>query len=208
MKRCAVAAVLAGTLASVASAQMRITEWMYNGADGEFIEFTNVGGGAIDTTGWSFDDNSRVPGSVSLSAFGLVQPGESVILCEPDAATFRTNWSLSPAVDVIGLNNNNLGRADEINIYDAANVLVDRLTYDDQSLGGPRTLEISGNPTSPAALGANNHALWQLSGDGDAFGSYVAANFGVGNPGLYVPEPSALALLALGGPAVVRRRRA
>lgn len=34
---------------------------------------------------------------------------------------------------------NNLGRADEINLYDGAGQLVGRLTYDDQTIGGPRT---------------------------------------------------------------------
>ncbi len=33
-------------------------------------------------TGWSFDDNHGQPGAFSLSAFGIVQPGESVIITE------------------------------------------------------------------------------------------------------------------------------
>ena len=82
----AIAGVLVLTVA--APAQIRITEWMYQGGntiDGvgtadEFIEFTNVGLSPIDMTGWSFDDSSRAPGSQSLSAFGTVGPGESVIL--------------------------------------------------------------------------------------------------------------------------------
>src|ERR1044072_6103668 len=77
---------------------MRITEYMYNGGGsgsvGEFVEFTNVGGSPVDMTGWSFDDNSETPGSGNLSAFGTVQPGESVILTEIPAATFRSNWTL------------------------------------------------------------------------------------------------------------------
>ena len=64
----------------VASAQMRITEWSYQGANGEFVEFTNVGATPIDMTGWSFDDDSRTPGSQSLSTFGTVNPGVSVVL--------------------------------------------------------------------------------------------------------------------------------
>ena len=44
---------------------IKITEWMYNADDtgGEFVEFTNFGATAVDFTGWSFDDNSRAPGS-------------------------------------------------------------------------------------------------------------------------------------------------
>ncbi len=72
----------------VADAQMRITEYMYAGVNGEFIEFTNVGAAPIDMTGWSFDDDSAIPGTVFLTAFGVVNPGESVILTESPAALF------------------------------------------------------------------------------------------------------------------------
>src|SRR6185312_7524044 len=106
-------------VASSAAAEMRITEYMYSGANGEFIEFTNVGDAPIDMTGWSFDDDSETPGTVDLSAFGTVAAGESVILTETAAADFRTAWSLCDAVKVIGGNTTNLGRDDEINLFDA-----------------------------------------------------------------------------------------
>lgn len=112
---------------------MRITEYMYQGVNGEFVEFTNVGNTPIDMTGWSFDDDSpRTPGSFSLSAFRTVAPGESVILTESNANTFRTAWNLCSVVKIIGGLNQNLGRNDEINLYNASNMLVDRLTYGDQ----------------------------------------------------------------------------
>lgn len=69
------AALLAAGTAS-AHAQVRITEWMYSGNPGEYVEFTNLGPAAVDFTGWSFDDDSRTPGVFSLSGFGVVQPGE------------------------------------------------------------------------------------------------------------------------------------
>jgi Lamin Tail Domain len=71
---------------------MKISEWMYQGAGDtsrEFIEFTNYGPVAIDMTGWSFDDASNTAGSLFLSSFGVVNPGESVILAEQAAADFR-----------------------------------------------------------------------------------------------------------------------
>ena len=58
-----------------------------------------------------------------------MQPGESVIGTEADAASFRTYWNLPASVKVIGYGSkDNLGRSDEINVYDGANALVDRLT--------------------------------------------------------------------------------
>jgi hypothetical protein len=167
---------------------MRITEFMYNGSGaggaGEFVEFTNVGSTAIDMTGWSFDDNSRLPGSQSLTAFGTVQPGESVILTELNAGVFRTNWNLCAGIKVIGNNANNLGREDEINLYDSNGVLVDRITYGDQTFspGSIRTNTKSGW-VSAAGLGANAILQWTLSLSGDAEGSLLSTLGEIGSPG-------------------------
>lgn len=201
------ALILTAGIAAIANADIRITEWAYSADDGEFIEFTNVGAAPIDMSGWSFDDDSRSPGTVDLSAFGIVLPGESVILAEPDAATFRASWSLSAAVDIIGSNSANLGRNDEINIYDAGANLIDRLTFGDQNIPGTiRTQNISGNAL-PADLGTNNVAAWFFSAPGDAFGSTFGAAGSFANPGFYVPAPGAAALLGLTTLASLRRRR-
>lgn len=196
--------------APATAATVAITEWMYNGD--EFIEFTNLTASPVDFTGWSYDDDSRTPGTVSLSAFGIVAPSESVILAEADAATFRTTWGLAPTVKVIGKNTVNLGRNDEINLYNAANDLVDRLTYGDQNFPGTiRTLNISGNPSNLAVLDLDTvTTAWVLSANGDRFGSYTAAAGGfVANPGKFVvPIPAALPLMlsALGMFSAFRRR--
>lgn len=190
---------------------IKITEWMYNGAGGtarEFVEITNTGGAAIDLTGWSFDDNSRTPGSFAIGSLGVLGAGQSAIICEPTEAAFRSAWGLSAAIKIIGGNTNNLGRADEVNIYDSVGVLVDRLTYDDQTIGGPRTQGISGN-IRLTNLGANAANLAVASITGDAFGSYASSNGDVGNPGTYadIPAPGVLALAFAGGAIASRRRR-
>lgn len=206
------------SLGAGASAQIRITEWMYNGGGpgniGEYVEFTNIGSSPIDMTGWSFDDNSRSPGSQSLSAFGLVQPGESVILTDLNAATFRTQWSLPTTVKIIGGNTNNLGRADEINLYDATATLVDRLTYDDQSIPGcVRTLLRAAGPETLGALGINDASQWDFidTGAGDpyhvGYWTSTAASPETGNPGLFMPEPTSLGVFAAAGLLAAARRR-
>ncbi len=194
--------------------QVQITEWMYSGAGGEYIEFTNLGDAAVDFNGWSFDDDSRTAGTVSLTAFGLVAPGESVILTESSAADFRSAWSLAASTLVIGDNSTNLARGDEINIYDASNNLIDRLTYaDNGAAGGPRTQNISANPISLAALAPDTAATgWVLSAVGDSYGSWKSASNDIGNPGAFalaVPEAPSIALMLAGlglvGAAVRRR---
>ena len=63
IRRALGAAVLASCAAG-AQAQVQITEWLYNTS--EFIEFTNLGKTAVSFAGWSFDDDSRAAGTVSL----------------------------------------------------------------------------------------------------------------------------------------------
>lgn len=193
-----------GVLTAAASAQVRITELMYNGNDGEFIEITNTGASPVSMVGWSFDDNSRAFGSFSLDALGTLAPGQSAVITEIDAAIFRTNWGLSASVPVIGLNDQNLGRSDEANIYNGS-TLVDRLTFNDQAGLGPRAQNNS-IITLPANWGAGTAVNWFYSASGDAYGTHVGLNGDIGNPGI-VPTPGAAALLGLGLVGAARRRR-
>jgi len=222
-KTLAIAALLAALACGKADAAgLQITEWMYNGLGvgsiGEYVEFTNLGPSPITTTNWSFDDNGRVAGSQLLSAYGTIAVGESVILTDDTEANFRTNWGLPASVKVIGGNTNNLGRSDEVNLYDSFSALVDRLTYNDQGVApvnGPRTSAISGNPVSLPVVGANTANQWIASVNGDAYGSHLSLLNEIGNPGTFslftVPEPSTIALAAIGlvfgALLAVRRRR-
>jgi hypothetical protein len=199
---------------SVASANVRITEWQYNGT--EFVELTNLGAAPVSLTGWSFDDDSRLAGTFSLSGLGTLAPGQSGIMAELDATAFRARFPLMPAsVPVVGGNTANLGRNDEINIFDASNALVDRLKYNDQDATNPtvRTDINSGNPTtlSEALLGGTDNAIaanWVLSASGDSYGSFASTTGGFANPGVFVvPEPASLTALALAGSFAMGRRR-
>lgn len=200
---------VAGLLAVAAGANagITITEYMYSGVGGEFVEFTNLSGAPIDMTGWSFDDDSQTPGVLDLSAFGTVAPGQSVIITEIPASTFRQIWNLSESVLVIGEYTNNLGRGDEINLFDADDMIADRLTYGDNDFPGTiRTQNISGNPF-PGAEGQNDIFNWGLSADGDNYGSYFSKAGDLGNPGIFIPTPGTLALIGLAGVGAARRRR-
>lgn len=190
---------------TLAHADVRITEWMYNtnsAASGEFFELTNFGNTAVDFTGWSYDDDSRVAGTVSLASFGIVAAGESVIVTELTATAFRNLWNLAADVKVLGNLTVNLGREDEINIFNG-NVLVDRLSYDDRQGLGPRTTGTSAVPGSLSIVGSNQAAGWVLSQVGDVHGGFANKVGELGSPGsaafiTAVPEPSSYALLMAG----------
>jgi hypothetical protein len=211
----ALVAALAASSSFAATNGVAITEWMYQGAgdtNREFVEFTNLGPAPVDFTGWSYDDDSRLVGAFPLSAFGVVAPGESVIITEMNPNAFRANWGLDASVKVWGPYTNNLGNGDEINLFDDTGTLVDRLTYG----SNPRTRGISGRPTGADALGANDVSQWVFSSVGDVEGSWRSSVGDVGSPGFTsfaapVPEPETYAMM-LAGLAVVaglmRRKRA
>lgn len=170
---------------------VRITEWMYSGAGGEFVEFTNMSDAPIDMTGWSYDDDHALAGAFSLSDFGTVQPRESVILCEAAAATFRTAWNLGASVKIIGglgtvgAGGNNLARNDTINLFDSTNNLIDRLTYGDQTYAGTIRTQNASGQTTRAVIGQDTVASWQKSVAGDIFGSYASTGADLGTPGVF-----------------------
>lgn len=171
---------------------MVITEYMYSGDPGEFVEFTNVSASPVDMTGWAYDDNNFGAGAIGafdLSAFGTVMPGESVIITDADAEVFRTSWGLGASVKIIGDvgagNGGNIGRNDEINIYDAADNLVDRLTYGDENFPGSFRANAISASTTPEFLGANDILQWAQATPSDELGSYVSGNGDAGNPGAY-----------------------
>ncbi|MGQ0801983.1 MAG: CotH kinase family protein [Pseudomarimonas sp.] len=175
---------------------MQLTEWMYSGRHGEFVEFSNRSGSPIDMSNWVLkDDQLALPG-LNLSALGTVQPGEAVIITDAVASAFRAAWNLPETAKVIGelgsvmVGGANYGRADQIHLFDSAGVLVDRLFYGDETfVGSIRTQNVSGQAPC-SALGQNNVLAWVLASDGDVYGSLqsepnVSNQRDIGSPGRF-----------------------
>jgi CotH kinase protein/Lamin Tail Domain len=176
---------------------LQITEYLYSGNQGEFVELTNRGVQAIDLTGWTLkDDQVNLPG-FSLTPAGVLQPGQTLVVTDNVEAAFRAAWNLPAGskilgqLGVIGVGGENFGRSDQINVFDSGSVLVDRLSYGDQTFPGTiRAQNISGQAPC-AALGQNTIVGWVLASVGDVYGS-VLSNLTVtnlsdiGSPGVFV----------------------
>ncbi len=172
------------------SGGMRISEWMYSGTSGEFVELTNMSDDPIDMTGWSLDDDHALPGTFDLSAFGTVAAHESVVITEADADAFRTAWGLDAGAKVIGgLGTddigNNYARNDVINLYDSAGDLIDRLRYGDQTFAGSIRTQNASGQTCREYIGQDDVIGWVLSTIGDQYGSWAATSGEIGTPGSY-----------------------
>jgi len=216
----AAASLLAAT--SFASAAVQITEFCSNSGSGkyEFVEFTNTGTTAVNMSGWSEDDGTRVANKSghSLSAFGTLQAGESAIFTEASVNDFKIYWwgsvAAAPAnLKIIGpyTNDNLSSSGDEVNLYDSTATLVDRLTYGGSN-GGPAS-GITRNAPAGYVVNSNLNTTFVDSQIGDVYGSFAAAGNSslVGNPGTYTPvaapEPATIGVLALSGLALIARRR-
>lgn len=180
-------------LSATAAAQdsIRITEWMYKGNLGEFVELTNTGAASVDMTGWSLDDDSALPGTVDLTSLGILSPGESVVVTDVAAALFEVEWGIT-GVKIVTQTLANLGRNDQVNIFDSAGILHDQLTYGDEDLpGSPRTDTVSASACDEV-LGANYAWGWTLSALGDAAGSTLSLSGDIGNPGAFTSGSCAI----------------
>jgi hypothetical protein len=192
----------------------------------DWFELTNTGSAAQDITGWAMDDNSHTFGlAVPLRGVTSIAPGQSVVFIEDGAtsandatvdAAFTTFWfgSNVPA----GLTIANYGgagvglssTADEVNIYNASGTEITGVGF------GASTPGVSFD--NVAGLGSTTQPdpiLTTLSvvGTNGAFASANAvagdANE-IGSPGVIsaaAPEPASLGLLAVGGLALIARRR-
>ena len=167
------------------SSGMRITEYLYSGNNGEFVELTNVSGSSIDMNGWSMDDRSGQAGTFDLSPAGVVAPGQTIVFTEEDPAVFSIAWGLS-GVTVLGLNvDATLSRDDVINIFDAGGNLVERLAYGDRDFPGSIRAKQESGQICTQSLGGNNPFGANLAELGDPFGSYASSGGDLGSPGLH-----------------------
>lgn len=122
-----------------APGELRITEVAAWGsgnspAAADWFEVTNIGGRAVDMTGWKMDDSSESPAAaLALTGIASIAPGESVIYMETATpvttrATFLHTWfgTTPPAgLQVGSYSGSGAGLStgsDAVNLFDSSNV--------------------------------------------------------------------------------------
>ena len=208
--RAAFVAVVA--TAATAQAQLRFTEAMSSssitgGGTTDWFELTNLGSGAVDITGYKFDDGSaNIDAAVSLQGVTSIAAGQSVVFLETSSSTtaiaaFRTFWGNIDSVVIGSYSGSGVSFSsggDGLNLFDAGGSLVTTENFFAATTG----FSFGFDPTT-STFGA-------LSANG-SFGGFTSAGSptNVGSPGT-IPEPSTYAALvgalALAGVALRRRR--
>jgi hypothetical protein len=212
---------------ATANAQIRITEvasWGSSTASyaEDWFELTNLGGSAVDLTGWKVDDGSALfTSAVALRGLTSIAPGQSVVFLESGASdvndatkasAFTTAWfggSVPFGYTLAFYGGSGIGLSgtsgDALNIYNAAGELQANVTFG--AVGSVPTFFSFDNSS-----GQNNLTLTTLSVAGVNGAITSADETSVGSPGLTaVPEPeeyaAVLALLSVGAAAWVRRQQ-
>ena len=210
-------------LASPALAQfstLRITEAMSSsgvGGTADWWEVTNYGSSAVDITGWTFDDSTFASGtSVALNGVTSINAGESVAFLETttlDSGTvatlissFRTFWGGSAASaqigyyagSGIGLSSN----GDGLVMFSGTTETTPRVSFLAATAGSSfyYSYDAAGDPTTSPNTNAIVSTVGTLDGQ-ITFASATILPQNIGSPGTAVaavPEPSAIALLAIG----------
>ena len=213
-----VAVASLAAIASIASAQVHITEVMSSSGSGgtdDWIEITNYGSSAISISGWRFDDSSFSFGSSqALNGVTTIGAGESVIFIESaggaNVSSFRSFWGGLSGVQVGFYSGSGLGLSsggDGAIIFTSAGAEISRVSFGAATtgssffygwmVGGMIDPAFNGNISSPGSIGSqvsftSTNALGNVASPGSAMA--------------LIPAPGALSLLALAGAARRRRR--
>ena len=211
---------------------LRITEAMSSsgvGGTADWWEVTNYGSSAVDITGWKVDDSSFTSGSsVALNGITSISAGESVAFLETttlDSGTvatlissFRTFWGGSAASaqigyyagSGIGLSSN----GDGLVMFSGTTETTPRVTFGAATTGASfyYGYDAAGDPTTSPNTNAIVSTVGTLNGQSTFASATISTAQNIGSPGTAVaavPEPSSIALLAIGagtGVTLVLRR--
>ncbi len=176
------------------SFDVRITEVLYKGSSGEFIELTNLGTSVVDFDGWTLRDGSAIGDGFDLSLAPPLLPGQSLLVVDVLPGSFRAAWQVPGEVPILGPNHvANFGRNDEVRLFSPGGALEDHLAYGDETFPGtarPKDFSIF---ACVDVLGLNQVYSWEQAFAGDPQGSFASSQGDLGSPGTFALAGCALA---------------
>lgn len=207
---------LAASFATVASANIRITEVMSSSNGGgtptsDWIEVTNYGSSAVDLTGWRMDDGSfNFAASVALNGISSIGAGESVIFIESAAGAgvggFRSFWGGLSGLQVGFYSGSGVGFSsggDGACLFNGSGSILSQVSFGAATSGSSF---FYGWDSAGALDPAYNAVVSTVGTIGTQVTFTSSSDTGSLGTAIGVPAPSALALLGLAGLAGRRRR--
>ena len=215
-KQFVVVAALAASFASVASANIRITEVMSSSNGGgsptsDWIEVTNYGSSAVDLTGWRMDDGSfNFAASAALNGISSIAAGESVIFIESAAgaaiASFQSFWGGLAGRQVGYYSGSGLGFSsggDGACLFNGGGSILSQVSFGAATSGSSFFF---GWDSAGALDPAYNAVVSTVGTIGTQVTFTSSSDTGSLGTAIGVPAPGALALIGLAGFAGRRRR--
>jgi hypothetical protein len=136
-----VASALAFAFVPAVRAQLVITEVMPSGSSSayaaDWFELTNLGGSAVNITGYKMDDSSNLfSAAAPLTGISSIGAGESVVFLESAAGAaitgFRSHWGGLSGIQVGFYSGSGLGLSgsgDGVNIFDSGGTPVTGVSF-------------------------------------------------------------------------------
>jgi hypothetical protein len=131
--------------------------------DGDWWELTYAGSSTVDLTGYSWDDNSNIAGTVTFGNI-TIGPGESVIILDDNGswvASWKGEWALGSDVNVYDHSHFSgtfpgLGSSDGIFLYDSCDVLITSAVYPSRTTGISNEWDTDGTFLGLSVIGEND----------------------------------------------------
>ncbi len=111
------------------------------GTNGDWWELSYTGSSTVDLTGYSWDDDSNIAGTVTFGSI-TIGPNESIVILDDDGsltASWKSEWALGGGVNVYDQSYfsvfSGLDSIDDVYLYDPSGKMVSSVTYPGSQTG-------------------------------------------------------------------------